>query len=160
MNSVFFLKILCFVSKGSLNIPELQMFADWLCKVLLQNRTCCGKYRIFQLIIDLFNSLISEYCLQSIIISWQGGRLQLYLLCELGSISYFTKLLRKFLVIYNYDNYVVYCSKKVSRREDFLNVFCVTQKMVFNYQNQISKKVKLNKSNRFLAFTQDRFHSM
>ena len=35
------------------------MFADWSCTVLVHNRTCCEKYRLFQLIIDLCNSLIS-----------------------------------------------------------------------------------------------------
>ena len=35
------------------------MFADWSCTVLVLNRTCCGKYRIFQLILDLCNSPIS-----------------------------------------------------------------------------------------------------
>ena len=35
------------------------MFADWSCTVLVRNRTCYGKYRIFKLIIDLCYSLIS-----------------------------------------------------------------------------------------------------
>ena len=40
MNSVFFLS-LCFLFKGSLNIPGIQMFDDWSCTVLVRNRTCC-----------------------------------------------------------------------------------------------------------------------
>ena len=35
------------------------MFADWSCTVLVHNRTCYGKYRILQVLIDLCNSLIS-----------------------------------------------------------------------------------------------------
>ena len=53
---ILFLKIVCFVSKRFLDI---QMFADWSCTLLLHNRTCCGKYRIFKLSIDLCISFIS-----------------------------------------------------------------------------------------------------
>ena len=35
------------------------MFADWSCTVLVHNRTCSGKYRIFKLSIDLCISFIS-----------------------------------------------------------------------------------------------------
>ena len=37
------------------------MFPDWSCTVLVHNRTCCGKYCILQVLIDLCNSLISDY---------------------------------------------------------------------------------------------------
>ena len=35
------------------------MFADWSCTVLVHKRTCCGKYRISKVSIDLCNCLIS-----------------------------------------------------------------------------------------------------
>ena len=42
------------------------MFADWSCTVLVHNRTWCEKYRIFQLIIDLCNSVFNVSSLYSI----------------------------------------------------------------------------------------------
>ena len=40
------------------------MSPDW-CTLLVHNRTCCGKYRILQVLIDLCNSLISVYSVYS-----------------------------------------------------------------------------------------------
>ena len=36
------------------------MSPDWSCTVLVHNRTCCGKYRILYVLIDLCNFLISD----------------------------------------------------------------------------------------------------
>ena len=37
------------------------MSPDQSCTVLVHNITCCGKYRILQVLIDLCNSLFSDY---------------------------------------------------------------------------------------------------
>ena len=39
------------------------MSPDWSCTVLVHNRTCCGKYRILYVLIDLYNSRISDLCI-------------------------------------------------------------------------------------------------
>ena len=48
-----------FLIQRILKHPWIQMAADWSCTVLAHNRTCCGKYRISLVSIDLCCSLIS-----------------------------------------------------------------------------------------------------
>ena len=63
INIVYFLRF-CISYSKILKYPWIQVSPDWSCTVLLHNRTCCGKYRILYVLIDLCNSEMTHlvYC--------------------------------------------------------------------------------------------------
>ena len=65
------------------------MSPDWSCTVLVHNRTCCGKYRILQVLIDLCNSLSSVLDTENTRFS-QYLLYKLYVHCTGCSTSYWT----------------------------------------------------------------------